>query len=162
MLSPPSKSLHPEVEAQRLPSRRPSCRHQHWQRNSCWVSGMKHATDEDAESHWTVTVAEACLISCTLRAQVLAAQRMLEAKYNEAARGADDWARRAELAVRSGNDDLAREALRRKKAFAVRSIRRSQADNFHHFPAMRMVAGERPTTCCTVCCHILPSSGAFS
>ena len=51
---------------------------------------------------------------------MLAAQRMLEAKYNEAARGADDWARRAELAVRSNNDDLAREALRRKKAFAVR------------------------------------------
>ncbi len=45
---------------------------------------------------------------------------MLEAKYNEAARGADDWGRRAELAVRSNNDDLAREALRRKKAFAVR------------------------------------------
>ena len=53
-------------------------------------------------------------------AQVLATQRMLEAKYNEAARGADDWARRAELAVRSNNDDLAREALRRKKAFSVR------------------------------------------
>ena len=52
-------------------------------------------------------------------AQVLAAQRMLESKYNEAARGADDWGRRAELAVRSNNDDLAREALRRKKAFAV-------------------------------------------
>ena len=52
--------------------------------------------------------------------QVLAAQRMLESKYNEAARGADDWGRRAELAVRSNNDDLAREALRRKKAFAVR------------------------------------------
>ncbi len=59
-------------------------------------------------------------LTSSVPAQVLAAQRMLEAKYNEAARGADDWGRRAELAVRSNNDDLAREALRRKKAFAVR------------------------------------------
>ena len=58
-------------------------------------------------------------LTSSVPAQVLAAQRMLEAKYNEAARGADDWGRRAELAVRSNNDDLAREALRRKKAFAV-------------------------------------------
>ena len=51
---------------------------------------------------------------------MLAAQRMLEAKYRDATRGADDWQRRAELAVRAGNDELAREALRRKKAFTVR------------------------------------------
>lgn len=51
-------------------------------------------------------------------AQVLATQRMLEAKYRGATLSADDWQRRAELAVRAGNDELAREALRRKKAFS--------------------------------------------
>ena len=62
------------------------------------------------------------LVPPVVLAQVMAAQRMLESKYNEAAQGANDWGRRAELAVRSNNDELAREALRRKKAFAVRPI----------------------------------------
>ena len=52
--------------------------------------------------------------------QVLAAQRMLENKFNDAARSAEDWERRAMLAVRANSDELAREALRRKKAFSVR------------------------------------------
>jgi hypothetical protein len=75
-------------------------------------------------SHVSSNARLGCLCSAGVEwlalAQVLAAQRMLESKYNDAVRGADDWGRRAELAVRSSNDDLAREALRRKKAFTVR------------------------------------------
>ena len=47
---------------------------------------------------------------------------MLESKFRDATRSADDWQRRAELAVRAGNDELAREALHRKKAFSVRFL----------------------------------------
>jgi phage shock protein A len=31
----------------------------------------------------------------------------------------DDWLRRAELAVQKGEDDLAKEALRRRKSYQV-------------------------------------------
>lgn len=50
-------------------------------------------------------------------AQVLASQKQLEAKYKQAQDTADDWLRRAELAVQKGEDELAKEALKRRKAF---------------------------------------------
>lgn len=50
-------------------------------------------------------------------AQVLASQKQLEAKYKQAQLTADDWLRRAELAVQKGEDDLAKEALRRRKSY---------------------------------------------
>lgn len=34
----------------------------------------------------------------------------------------DEWYRRAELALNKGDDDLAREALKRRKAYAVRDV----------------------------------------
>jgi phage shock protein A len=50
-------------------------------------------------------------------AQVLASERQMNAKYKQAQTTADEWLRRAELAVSKGQDDMAREALKRRKAF---------------------------------------------
>jgi phage shock protein A len=41
----------------------------------------------------------------------------VEAKYKQAQITADDWLKRAELAVSKGEDELAREALKRRKAY---------------------------------------------
>lgn len=49
-------------------------------------------------------------------AAVMASERQMNAKYAQAQATADDWLRRAELAVRKGQDDLAREALSRRRA----------------------------------------------
>lgn len=49
-------------------------------------------------------------------AQVLASQKQLEAKYKSAQNTADEWLRKAELAVSKGEDELAKEALKRRKA----------------------------------------------
>lgn len=51
-------------------------------------------------------------------AQVMASQKQLEAKYKQAQTTSDDWLRRAELAVSKGEDELAREALKKRKAYA--------------------------------------------
>lgn len=48
-------------------------------------------------------------------ATVMASERQMSAKYSQAQATADDWLRRAELAVRKGQDDLAREALSRRR-----------------------------------------------
>jgi phage shock protein A len=48
-------------------------------------------------------------------AKVMASERQMNAKYQQAQATADEWLRRAELAVRKGQDDLAREALSRRK-----------------------------------------------
>lgn len=47
-------------------------------------------------------------------ALAIAAQQRLEAEYNQRAQAAQDWQRRAELAVDRGDDNLARQALQRK------------------------------------------------
>jgi len=57
-------------------------------------------------------------------AQVMASQKQLDAKFKQAQATADDWLRRAELAVGKGEDDLAREALKRRKTY------QDQADSF--------------------------------
>ncbi|MEW5307377.1 MAG: hypothetical protein WDW36_009780 [Sanguina aurantia] len=54
-------------------------------------------------------------------ASVLASQKQLEAKYKQAQTTADDWLRRAELAVQKDEDDLAKEALKRRKAYQEQS-----------------------------------------
>jgi phage shock protein A len=48
-------------------------------------------------------------------ANLIAQEKELEAELQEAQRDGYEWGRRAELAVSSGKDDLAREALRRKR-----------------------------------------------
>jgi len=50
-------------------------------------------------------------------AQVMASQKGLEAKYKQAQDTADEWLRRAELAVSKSEDELAREALKRRKTY---------------------------------------------
>ena len=50
-------------------------------------------------------------------AQVVASQRQLEKKEAAARATADEWYRRAELAMDKGDEELAREALKRRKAF---------------------------------------------
>jgi phage shock protein A len=50
-------------------------------------------------------------------AQVMASQKQLEAKYNQAKDTEQQWLKRAELALRKGEEELAREALTRKKGY---------------------------------------------
>ncbi|KAK9830250.1 hypothetical protein WJX72_010583 [[Myrmecia] bisecta] len=50
-------------------------------------------------------------------AQVVASQKQIEAKYKQAAQTADEWYQRAELALRKGDEELAKEALKRRKSY---------------------------------------------
>lgn len=50
-------------------------------------------------------------------AQVLASQKQLENKFKAAQQSADDWYRRAKLALEKGEENLAREALKRRKDY---------------------------------------------
>ncbi|EOY04733.1 PREDICTED: membrane-associated 30 kDa protein, chloroplastic [Theobroma cacao] len=51
-------------------------------------------------------------------AQVLASQKRLENKYKAAEQASEDWYRKAQLALKKGEEDLAREALKRRKSYA--------------------------------------------
>ncbi|KAL2558844.1 Membrane-associated protein VIPP1 [Forsythia ovata] len=51
-------------------------------------------------------------------AQVLASQKQLQNKYKTAQQASEDWYRRAQLALGKGDEDLAREALKRRKSYA--------------------------------------------
>ena len=50
-------------------------------------------------------------------AQVMASQKQLENKYKQAQATADDWYRRAQLALQKGDEELAREALKRRQSY---------------------------------------------
>ncbi|XP_068661710.1 membrane-associated protein VIPP1, chloroplastic-like [Aristolochia californica] len=51
-------------------------------------------------------------------AQVLASQKQLGNKYKAAQLASDDWYKRAQLALTKGEEDLAREALKRRKSYS--------------------------------------------
>ncbi|KAL1361909.1 hypothetical protein HN51_010219 [Arachis hypogaea] len=51
-------------------------------------------------------------------AQVLASQKRLENKYKAAEQASEEWYRKAQLALQKGEEDLAREALKRRKSYA--------------------------------------------
>ncbi|KAK6144964.1 hypothetical protein DH2020_021784 [Rehmannia glutinosa] len=51
-------------------------------------------------------------------AQVLASQKQLENKYKTVQKASEDWYQRAQLALGKGDEDLAREALKRRKSYA--------------------------------------------
>ncbi|KAL6342388.1 hypothetical protein AAG906_009061 [Vitis piasezkii] len=51
-------------------------------------------------------------------AQVLASQKRLENKYKAAQQASEDWYRKAQFALEKGDEDLAREALKRRKSYA--------------------------------------------
>ena len=48
----------------------------------------------------------------------------MEERYGAAQAASDEWRRRAEWALRKGAEDLAREALKRRKTFEVRCLPR--------------------------------------
>lgn len=50
-------------------------------------------------------------------ATVIASRKQLEKKYEQAQSTADDWYRRAQLALEKGDEELAREALKRKRSY---------------------------------------------
>lgn len=58
-------------------------------------------------------------------AQVKGSLIQIENKYKQAQTTADDWYRRAELALARGEEALAREALVRRKAFQVMAFPRA-------------------------------------
>lgn len=75
---------------------------------------------EDPEKMLDQTVTEMNEDLIKLRqatAQVMASQKQLENKAKQAQTQADDWGRRAQLALSKGDEELAREALKRKKSF---------------------------------------------
>jgi phage shock protein A len=47
----------------------------------------------------------------------IADERLLQKRYEDNQKKADEWARKAELAVEKGNDELAKEALARRRSF---------------------------------------------
>ncbi|XP_027926527.1 membrane-associated 30 kDa protein, chloroplastic [Vigna unguiculata] len=51
-------------------------------------------------------------------AQVLASQKQLESKYQSVQNASDKWYGKAQLALRKGDEDLASEALKRRKSYA--------------------------------------------
>lgn len=72
-------------------------------------------------------------------ATALASQKRMERQYEQAQRNTDEWQRRAELAIRSNNEDLAREALIRKKQFAetAQSFKRQVDDQNSQVTVLR-------------------------
>ncbi|MEI6045979.1 MAG: PspA/IM30 family protein [Chloroflexota bacterium] len=65
-------------------------------------------------------------------AGVIAQEKLLEAEKNNATRSSREWSDRAEKAVKAGRDDLAREALRRKKDFeGIAATYQQQYDTQH-------------------------------
>jgi phage shock protein A len=54
-------------------------------------------------------------------AAAIADEKRLQARYREAQEQADDWQRKAELAVERGDDELAKQALARRNNFAQTS-----------------------------------------
>ncbi|KAL6565273.1 Membrane-associated 30 kDa protein, chloroplastic [Orobanche gracilis] len=56
-------------------------------------------------------------------AQVLASQKQLENKYKSAQQASEDWYRKAQLALGKGDEDLAREALKRRKSDNANSLK---------------------------------------
>ncbi|RVW34301.1 Membrane-associated 30 kDa protein, chloroplastic [Vitis vinifera] len=50
--------------------------------------------------------------------KVLSSQKRLENKYKAAQQASEDWYRKAQFALEKGDEDLAREALKRRKSYA--------------------------------------------
>ena len=80
---------------------------------------------------------------------MIASQRQLEAKYNQAKDTSDQWYRRAQLALEKGDEGLAREALSRRKGYDVSPIA-DFADLTSIF-FLASLSAERSHACCQ--CH---------
>nr|XP_043639488.1 probable membrane-associated 30 kDa protein, chloroplastic [Erigeron canadensis] len=55
-------------------------------------------------------------------AQVFASQKMMEKKYESAEEASEEWYKRAQSALLKGDEDLAREALMRRKMYADNAV----------------------------------------
>lgn len=55
--------------------------------------------------------------------EVLATQKSLEDKFRSATAASASWLQRAELALSKGEEELAREALKRRQSFQVRGLK---------------------------------------
>ena len=65
-------------------------------------------------------------------AEQIAQEKMIQADLDTAKKNADEWSKKAELAVQKGRDDLAREALRRQSDYAAQiDIYQKQLDVQH-------------------------------
>ncbi|XP_058184402.1 membrane-associated 30 kDa protein, chloroplastic-like isoform X2 [Rhododendron vialii] len=79
------------------------------------------STFEDPEKILEQTVLEMTDDLTKMRqatAQVLASQKRLENKYKAAQQTSEEWYRKAQFALGKGDEDLAREALKRRKSYA--------------------------------------------
>merc|ERR1712216_829647 len=76
------------------------------------------AEDPEKILDQTVNEMQGDLIMRQATAQVMASQKQLETKYAAANKAAEDWYKRAQLALEKGDEDLAREALTRRKSYA--------------------------------------------
>ena len=62
-------------------------------------------------------------------AQAIATQKRTERQYSQATTTADEWYRRAQLAIQKGDDELAKEALTRRKSYQeTATIMKTQLD----------------------------------
>lgn len=62
-------------------------------------------------------------------AQAIATQKRTERQYAQASTTADEWYRRAQLALQKGDDELAREALTRRKSYQeTATVMKTQLD----------------------------------
>lgn len=62
-------------------------------------------------------------------AQAIATQKRTERQYSQAVTTADEWYRRAQLAIQKGDDNLAREALTRRKSYQeTATVMKTQLD----------------------------------
>jgi phage shock protein A len=65
-------------------------------------------------------------------AEQIAQEKMIQADLDTAKKNADEWSKKAELAVQKGRDDLAREALHRQSDYAAQiDIYQKQLDVQH-------------------------------
>ena len=82
------------------------------QSRTLW-EGLQHIEQQRLHTHRTFKGMN------ILHIQVFAAERQMEQRYAAAQAASDEWKRRAEWALRKGDEDLAREALKRRKTFEV-------------------------------------------
>ncbi|NJK63537.1 MAG: PspA/IM30 family protein [Synechococcaceae cyanobacterium SM2_3_1] len=72
-------------------------------------------------------------------ATAIASQKRMERQYDQAQQQVDEWERRAKLAIQNNDDDLARQALVRKKGYAetAQSLKRQLDDQSQQVQILR-------------------------
>jgi len=76
-------------------------------------------------------------------AQVIASQKQLEMKQQQSKTAADEWYRRAELALQKGEEDLAKEALKRRKNYQTTADQWQEQINAQKNASEQMMANTR-------------------